>query len=62
MIQSWMTQPESVDNILSLFNLSISFSFDEAEDSILIIPRVVVGQSNGKSWITWSGDGLQPKL
>ena len=42
--------------------LFTSFSFDEAEDSILIIPRVVVGQSNGKSWITWIGDGLQPKL
>ena len=42
--------------------LFTSFSFDEAEDSILIIPRVVVGQSNGKSWITWFGDGLQPKL
>ncbi|NCU84041.1 MAG: isochorismate synthase, partial [Actinobacteria bacterium] len=42
--------------------LFTSFSFDEAEDSILIIPKVVVGQSNGKSWITWIGDGLQPKL
>ncbi|NDC81714.1 MAG: isochorismate synthase, partial [Actinobacteria bacterium] len=37
--------------------LFTSFSFDEAEDSILIIPKVVVGQSNGKSWITWIGDG-----
>ena len=42
--------------------LFTSFSFDEAEDSILIIPKVVVGQSNGKSWITWIGDGSQPKL
>ena len=42
--------------------LFTSFSFDEAEDSILIIPKVVVGQSNGKSWVTWIGDGSQPKL
>lgn len=42
--------------------LFTSFSFDDAEDSILIIPRVVVGQLNGKSWITWIGDGPQPKL
>ena len=37
MIQSWMTQPESVDNILSLFNLSISFSFDEAPIFTIVI-------------------------
>jgi len=42
--------------------LFTSFSFDEAEDSILVIPKVVVGQSNGRSWITWIGDTSQPKL
>lgn len=42
--------------------LFTSFSFDETEDSILIIPKVVVGQSNRESWITWIGDSPQPKL
>ena len=42
--------------------LFTSFSFDEAEDSILIIPKVVVGQRNGKSWITWIGATPQPAL
>ncbi|NCW94772.1 MAG: isochorismate synthase, partial [Actinobacteria bacterium] len=32
-----------------------SFSFDSAEESILVIPQVVIGQRNGKSWITWIG-------
>ncbi len=42
--------------------LFTSFSFDEAEDSALIIPKVVVGQRNGKSWITWIGATPQPAL
>jgi len=42
--------------------LFTSFAFDEAEDSILIIPKVVVGQRNGKSWITWIGATPQPAL
>ena len=42
--------------------LFTSFSFDEAEDSVLIIPKVVVGQRNGKSWITWIGATPQPAL
>ena len=32
-----------------------SFSFDEAEDSVLIIPRVVVGKRGNISWITRIG-------
>ncbi len=42
--------------------LFTSFSFDEAEESVLIIPKVVVGQRNGKSWITWIGATPQPAL
>ena len=39
-----------------------SFSFDPTEESQLIIPKVVIGQRNGKSWITWIGDTSQPQL
>lgn len=42
--------------------LFTSFSFDPTEDSQLIIPKVVIGQRNGKSWITWIGDNPQPQL
>ena len=42
--------------------LFTSFAFDEAEDSVLIIPKVVIGQRNGKSWITWIGATPQPAL
>ena len=39
-----------------------SFSFDSTEESILVIPQVVIGQRNGKSWITWIGAKPQPGL
>ena len=39
-----------------------SFSFDSAEESILVIPQIVIGQRNGKSWITWIGAKPQPGL
>jgi menaquinone-specific isochorismate synthase len=42
--------------------LFTSFSFDPTEESQLIIPKVVIGQRNGKSWITWIGDNPQPQL
>ena len=42
--------------------LFTSFSFDQAEESILVIPQVVIGQKNGKSWITWIGATPQPAL
>ncbi|MFM8855364.1 MAG: isochorismate synthase MenF, partial [Actinomycetota bacterium] len=42
--------------------LFTSFSFDPAEESILVIPKVVIGQRNGKSWITWIGASPQPGL
>ena len=42
--------------------LFTSFSFDRNEESVLIIPRVVVGQKGSNSWITWIGSGAQPQL
>ena len=42
--------------------LFTSFSFDPTEDSVLVIPQVVIGQRNGKSWITWIGTKPQPGL
>jgi menaquinone-specific isochorismate synthase len=41
--------------------LFASFSFDENEPSVLIIPQVVVVEKGDKSWITWIGDE-QPNL
>lgn len=42
--------------------LFTSFAFDPAEESILVIPKVVIGQRNGRSWITWIGPSPQPGL
>jgi menaquinone-specific isochorismate synthase len=42
--------------------LFTSFSFDEDQESELVIPKVVVGARNQATWITWIGDDAQPKL
>ncbi len=42
--------------------LFTSFSFDENEPSELVIPQIIVGRKGATSWITWIGDGAQPKL
>ncbi len=42
--------------------LFASFSFDPDEESVLVIPKIVVGMRNGSSWITWIGDQPQPAL
>ena len=42
--------------------LFASFSFDRNQDSVLVIPKVVVGQKGLQSWITWIGDIAQPLL
>jgi len=42
--------------------LFTSFSFSPEDASVLVIPEVVVGLRNGKSWITWIGEGAQPSL
>jgi menaquinone-specific isochorismate synthase len=39
-----------------------SFSFDANQSSVLVIPEIIIGQKNGKSWITWIGDTKQPNL
>ena len=66
--QWWREQINSLDIHNNLHGtgtgpvLFTSFSFDPSEDSLLIIPRVVIGQRNGKSWITWIGATPQPAL
>jgi len=42
--------------------LFASFAFDSSSPSVLVIPQIVLGQKNGKSWITWIGDQNQPGL
>ena len=42
--------------------LFASFSFDRNQESVLVIPKVVVGQKGLQSWITWTGDTAQPLL
>ena len=42
--------------------LFTSFSFDENQESLLVIPQVVVGERKDKSWITWIGAGGAPVL
>ena len=42
--------------------LFTSFSFDRNEESVLVIPKVIVGQKGLQSWITWIGDAAQPLL
>ena len=42
--------------------LFTSFAFDPDETSILVIPEVVIGQKNGKSWVTWIGETNQPNI
>ncbi len=42
--------------------LFTSFSFDRNQESVLIIPKVIVGQKGSNSWITWIGSESQPQL
>ncbi len=42
--------------------LFTSFSFDRNEESVLVIPKIIVGQKGSQSWITWIGDTPQPVL
>ena len=42
--------------------LFTSFSFDRNDESVLVIPKVIVGQKGLQSWITWIGDTAQPLL
>ena len=40
----------------------ISASFDPAENSVVVIPKIIIGQRNGKSWLTWIGDIPKPEV
>jgi menaquinone-specific isochorismate synthase len=42
--------------------LFTSFSFDRNQDSVLVIPKIIVGQKGSNSWITWIGSDNQPQL
>ena len=42
--------------------LFTSFAFDENDGSELVIPQIIVGRKGKSSWITWIGDGPQPKI
>lgn len=42
--------------------LFTSFSFDEDEESEIVIPKVIVGTRNQSTWITWIGNEPQPKF
>jgi menaquinone-specific isochorismate synthase len=42
--------------------LFASFSFDRNQESVLVIPQVIVGQKGLQSWLTWVGDTPQPSL
>jgi len=42
--------------------LFTSFSFSDQDESVLIIPEVIVGKKAEKSWITWIGSSTQPDL
>lgn len=42
--------------------LFASFSFDEDDPSLLVIPQVLIGRRGDKRWITWIGDETEPAL
>ncbi len=42
--------------------LFTSFSFDRNQESVLVIPKIIVGQKGANSWITWIGSDNQPQL
>ena len=42
--------------------LFASFSFSSDDESVLVIPSVIVGKKGDKSWITWIGSTPQPEL
>lgn len=40
----------------------ISAAFESTEKSVIVIPKIVIGQRNGKSWLTWIGDIPKPAI
>jgi len=37
-----------------------SFSFDPHQNSVLVIPEIILAKKGNKSWVTWIGDTRQP--
>jgi menaquinone-specific isochorismate synthase len=40
--------------------LFTSFSFDPHQNSVLVIPEIILAKKGNKSWVTWIGDTRQP--
>jgi menaquinone-specific isochorismate synthase len=40
--------------------LFTSFSFDQQQSSVLVIPEIILAKKGNKSWVTWIGDTKQP--
>ena len=67
--RQWWHQQLATLSVTNTLNISgtgpilfTSFSFDENEESVLVIPEIVVGARSGLSWMTWIGDKAQPYL
>jgi menaquinone-specific isochorismate synthase len=67
--RQWWHQQLATLSVTNTLNISgtgpilfTSFAFDENEESVLVIPEIVVGARSGLSWITWIGDRAQPYL
>ena len=64
----WLEQLESFAVTNSVHGIGTgpllfaSFSFSAEDESVLVIPEVIVGMKAGKSWITWIGSTPQPDL
>ncbi len=67
--RQWWEEQLATFNVVNTLNVSgtgpilyTSFSFNEDDESVLIIPEIVVGTRAGVSWMTWIGDKAQPYL
>jgi menaquinone-specific isochorismate synthase len=67
--RQWWEEQLATFNVVNTLNVSgtgpilfTSFSFNEDEESVLVIPEIVVGTRTGVSWMTWIGDKAQPYL
>ena len=67
--RQWWAEQLATFNVVNTLSVSgtgpilfTSFAFDENEESVLVIPQVVVGTRSGVSWMTWIGDKAQPYL
>jgi len=67
--RQWWHQQLATLSVTNTLNISgtgpilfTSFAFDENEESVLVIPEIVVGVRSDVSWITWIGETAQPYL